>query len=610
MNYQELIKNILSNIGGEANIASVTHCMTRLRFTLKDDSKASVKNVKVIKGVIDCVNKGGQFQVIIGTHVSDVYDVLMKCINVKKSSSKITGNRKNPIVAVFDVVASISTPVIGALAGSGMVKALLATLVFLKVIDTTSQTYILLNMLSDCVFYFLPFFFAVSASKKFNTNTYLSLVFSGMLLHPTFVGLKSAGEAVSFLGIPVMMATYSSSLIPIILIVWVQSYIEKLAKKISPNAVKIFLVPLITMLIVFPLGIIVLGPIGAILGNYLAVLFTFIDTKASWVIPMLVGGLSPLLVMTGMHYALASAQGIQRVTMGYGTLLSPGMMVSNMSQAAATFAVAIRAKNKELKTLASSCALTAICGVTEPALYGVNMKLKRPLYATMIGGAIGGLYAGITGVKAWSSGTSNIFALPIYIGEDKSFVNICIAVVISMAVGFITSLILYKEPVDEVDNTVDEVLNKRIEIKSPLEGDVVDLKNVNDEAFSSAAMGKGIAIKPINGVVTSPVDGTVEVLFKTKHAVGIKANNGTEILIHIGIDTVKLEGKYFEAHVKQGSKVKIGDELITFDIASIKSEGYDVTTPIIITNSNDYLDIVENDEKTVTKDSVLLTAIK
>lgn len=616
MNYQELIKNILENIGGESNIKSVTHCMTRLRFTLKDDSKASVKNVKSIKGVVGCVNKGGQFQIVIGTHVSDVYDVLLSCTKIQGSSNDKGEKKKNPVAAVFDTIAGISTPVVGALAGAGMVKAILAILVFAKVIDTSSQTYTLLYMLSDCVFYFFPFFFAVSASKKFNCNIYLSLVFAGMLLHPTFTGLKASGDPVSFLGIPVTMATYSSSLIPIILIVWFQSYIEKFAKKISPNAVKIFLVPLITMLVVFPVGIIVLGPLGAIFGKYLAELFTFLDTKASWIIPMLVGGLAPLLVMTGMHYALGSAQSIQRATMGYATILAPGMMSSNMAQAAATFAVSIRAKKNDLKTLASSCALTALCGVTEPALYGVNMKLKRPLYATMIGGAIGGLYAGITGVKAWAAGTSNIFTLPIYIGEDKSFINMCIAVAISMISAFIICLIIYKEPSSEDDEEVVEnkneveVLNKRIEIKAPLTGTVVNLKEVEDEAFSSEAMGKGIAIKPISGEVLSPINGKVEMLFETKHAIGLRSNDGVEILIHIGLDTVKLEGKYFKSHIKSGDKINVGDKLVTFDIDALEKEGYDIITPVIITNSNDYLDIVETDEKNATKDTIVLTAIK
>lgn len=616
MNYQELVKNILSNIGGEANIESVTHCMTRLRFILKDESKASIKNVKSIKGVTGCVNKGGQFQIIIGTHVADVYDVLVKSTKIQKSNNKVKTEKKNPISAIFDTIAGISMPVVGALAGAGMVKAILAVLVFAKIIDNTSQTYTLLYMLSDCVFYFFPFFFAVSASKKFNCNTYLSLVFAGMLLHPTFVGLKSAGEPVSFLGIPVTMATYSSSLIPIILIVWFQSYIEKFAKKVSPNAVKVFLVPLITMLVVFPVGIIVLGPLGAIFGKYLAELFTFLDTKISWVVPTLVGGLAPLLVMTGMHYALGSAQSIQRSTVGYATILAPGMMSSNMAQAAATFAVSIRAKKTDLKTLASSCSLTALCGITEPALYGVNMKLKRPLYATMMGGALGGFYAGITGVKAWSAGTSNIFTLPIYIGEDRSFMNMCIAVAISMISAFVICLIIYKEPAEEDDEevvettNVSELLNKRIEIKAPLTGSLVELKDVNDEAFSSEAMGKGIAIKPISGEVISPINGKVEVLFETKHAIGLKSEDGTELLIHIGLDTVKLGGKHFVSHIKAGDKVNVGDKLVTFDIDAIKKEGYDVITPVIITNSNDYLDIVECDEKNTTKDTVILTAIK
>ena len=594
MKYQEMIKEILIHIGGEANIESVTHCMTRLRFVLKDDSKADSSAVKNIKGVVGCVNKGGQFQIVIGTHVAEVYEELSGTVGIKNGNTQT--KKKFELSQVFDLIAGIFMPIVGALAGSGMVKAILSVCVAANWIDTTSQTYTLLYMISDIVFYYLPFFLAYSAAKKFKINPYVSLIFAGMLVHPTFTGLKSAGEAVSFLGLPVNMATYTSSVIPIILIVAFQAIIEKYVKKFTPNAIKTFFVPMMTILIVAPVGLIVLGPLGAILGGYLSTFFTFLDTKASWIVPTLVGGLAPLLVMTGMHYSLGAAQSVQRATVGYATIL----------------AGTLNTKNKQLNALASSCAVTAIGGITEPALYGVNMKLKRPLYATMLAGGCAGLYAGITGVKAWSAGTSNIFALPIYIGADNSFMNACITVAIALVLGFIFSWVLYKEPVEfeEEKKAEPSSLNKKTEIYAPLKGAVLPLSEVKDDAFSSEALGKGCAIVPVDGEIVSPFDGTVVMLFETKHAIGLTSEDGTEVLIHFGLDTVKLNGEYFTAHVKTGDKVKRGDKLISADLNAIQDKGYDVITPIIITNSNNYLDVVETDQDNADLQTVLLTAIR
>lgn len=615
MKYETLVKEILANIGTDSNVESLTHCMTRLRFVLKDDSKADVEKIKTIDGVIGCVNAGGQLQIVIGTNVSDVYKEIIKSTSIKDLGivETSTENNKNIVNRFFDTVAAIFMPIVGALAGAGMVKAILSVLVFFQLIDTTSQTYILLYMISDTVFYYLPFFLAFSAAKRLKCNPFLSLVFAGMLLHPTFLGLKEAGEAVKFLGITVKTATYSSSVMPILLIVAFQSYVERLAEKISPKAIKVFFVPMLVILITAPIGLIVLGPFGNILGGYLSTFFMFLDTKASWVVPTLVGGFAPLLVMTGMHYSLGAAQATQRATVGYATILAPGMMSSNMSQAAATFAVSLRTKNPKLRSLASSCAATAICGVTEPALYGVNMKLKRPLYATMIAGGCAGFYAGITGVRAWSAGTSNIFALPIYIGPDNSFLNICITVAIALTLGFVLSFIMFKEPEEfggTKDNAPSNSINKKIEIKSPLQGQVIPLGEVNDEAFSSGALGKGIAVIPANGEVLSPVSGKVAMLFETKHAIGLISEEGAEVLIHIGIDTVNLKGQYFTAHVATGDTVTVGQPIITFDLKAIKEKGYDSVTSILISNSNDYMEVVESNETVASKNTTLLTVIR
>lgn len=452
-NNEKLITEILRAIGGKENIISATHCITRLRFKLHDDSKANMEQVKNISGVVSCVNKAGQFQIVIGPHVTEVYDDLIRMTGLRSEApvdadEDDSSQKQNLISRLIDTMASIVMPMIGPLAGAGMIKAILSLLTQFALISKDSQTYQIFYLVADGVFYYMPFFLAFSAGKKFKCNPYLSLIFAAMLVHPNYLALKSAGEAVKLFSIlPVTLASYTSSVVPIILIVYFQSIVEKFITKITPKAIKVFFVPMITILLTVPVGFVVLGPLGSILGNYLAAAFTALDTYAGWLVPTLVGGFCPLLVMTGMHYAVGSAQSIQRATMGYATILAPGMVCSNMAQCASTFGVALKSKKQEIKSLASTVGVTALCGITEPTLYGIGLKYKTPLYCAMAGGALGGLYAGITHVKQWAYGTSTIFALPVYLGEDHSFLNICIAVAIAMASAFILSYITFKDPV-------------------------------------------------------------------------------------------------------------------------------------------------------------------
>lgn len=457
-NNAKLASDVLAAVGGKENVASVTHCITRLRFHLKDAGIPNTEEVKKIPGVLSVVEAGGQYQIVIGPAVGEVYAEVCKLggfavqetinENLDKPKEKLTA--KNLFSKLCDTMSGIVMPMIGPLAGSGMIKAILAILVQFNLISTASQTYQIFYMVADGVFYYMPFFLAFSSGKKFGCNPYLSLVLAAMLVNPTYLGMRTAGEAVKLFGfLPVTLASYTSSVVPIILIVWFQSVVEKFVTKHIPKAIKVFVVPMIVLLVTVPVGFVVLGPLGSILGNYLAAFFTFLDTKISWLVPMLVGGLCPLLVMTGMHYAVGTAQSLQRATMGYATILAPGMICSNMAQSAATFGVALKSKNGELKTLASSVGVTALCGITEPTLYGIGMKYKTPLYCAMAGGAIGGLYAGIMQVKQWAYGTSTIFALPVYLGEDNSFLHICIAVAIAMLSAFVLSYLTFKDPKDD-----------------------------------------------------------------------------------------------------------------------------------------------------------------
>lgn len=622
MNYENLAKEILKNVGGQENVSNLTHCATRLRFNLKDVSKANTETIKKTKGVMGVVDKGGQYQVIIGNDVNHVYKEIMKIANIEgNSESKEVDDRKT-VAKVIDTITGIFTPILPAITAAGMMKAVLALLTAFKLISIDSQSYQIFNFMADAAFYFLPIFLANSAAKKFKCNPYLAMMLGGILLHPTFVTMvntaKETGESLSIFGLPITLASYSSSVLPIILGVWFMSYVEPIADKISPKAIKFFTKPLITAVVSGIVILVVIGPIGYIVSDKVGLGIKTLESYASWLVPTLLGGLTPLLVMTGTHYGLIPIGINNRMTMGYDTIIYPGMLASNVSQGGAALAVAIKSKNKEIKQLASSAGITAVCGITEPALYGVNLRFKTPLYASMIGGAAGGLFLGLFRVSNYSGGSPGFLTLPSYIGGESmmNFVYACIGAVISVVVAFVAGLILYKDKVEAIeDENLEEVavdkapLMNKITIASPLKGEVLPLTEVKDETFASEMIGKGIAINPTEGKVVSPINGTVQMIFKTKHAIGLKSEDGAEILIHIGMDTVQLDGKHFTAHVKDGDKVKVGDTLVEFDMDAIKKEGYELVTPVIITNTMDYLEIVPKEIKSVNAGEDIITIL-
>ena len=604
----------MENVGGEANVAHVTHCVTRLRFNLKDESKANVDKIKKIKGVMGNVNQGGQFQVIIGNNVSEVYKELMKLGKFKSTNEDVKGPKKGIVTSAMDTIAGIFTPVIPAIAGCAMIKAFLSLFVAFGWISTETQSYYILNFIGDAAFFFLPMLLAYTAAVKFKASPYLAMVMGGVLLHPNFSALVSAGDAVVFLGLPVRLVKYGSSVIPIILIVWLMSYVERVVTKIVPKALRVVFVPLLVIVITAPIGLIAIGPLGDIIGGVLANVIMTIDSKANWALPLIMGGLSPLLVMTGMHYSLYPAIFTQLATAGYQTIF-PGMLVANVCQGAAALCVSVKSKNSDLKQLAASTGATAVIGITEPAMYGVNLKLKKPFYAVLAGGAIGGLYAGITGVKVFTPGGAALVGVPAYIGpEISNIINILIASAIVFVVTFALTWILgFEDEVEETEeleeNTDIKPLKNKISIMSPINGEAVPLSSVNDLTFAEEIMGKGIAIIPTEGKVVSPINGTVEMVFNTKHAIGLKSDDGAEILIHIGLDTVKLEGEHFNVFVKNGDRVNVGDKLVEFDKDAIKNKGYDVITPIIVTNTMDYLEVMASNVESVKQGDEIITVL-
>ncbi|GAU78397.1 beta-glucoside-specific PTS transporter subunit IIABC [Fusibacter sp. 3D3] len=616
MDYQNLAKEILEKVGGAGNITGIIHCATRLRLNLADESKAKDQALKNVPGIMGVVKKGGQFQIVIGSDVASVYKPLMEMADIKVSKGPDQGHKKI-LDRLIDTLTGIFTPILPAITAAGMIKAILAILVTFKVVTNTSQAYQILNFMADAGFYFLPILLASSAAHKFKCNPYMAMMLGGILLHPSFIAMvaasKESGEAIKLFSLPISNAGYASSVLPIILIVWFMSYVEPIADKISPKAVKFFTKPLLTILVTGIAGLVLIGPLGYILSSYVASVMNGINEHVGWLAPMLIGIFSPLLVMTGTHYGIIPIAINNRMTIGYDTLLYPGMLGSNVAQGGAALAVSIKSKKPEIKQLASSAGITAVCGITEPALYGINMKYKTPMYAAMIGGGIGGLFMGITKVRNYSGGSPGLLTLPSYIGGDNmnSFYFACIGAAMSIAIAFIVTMVIYKDPIEDDLESLNDTDASELKahapqsVLAPIAGKVVALSEVNDSTFSDEIVGKGAAIIPSEGKVVAPVDGKIVTIFNTKHAIAIQADSGAEILIHVGIDTVKLEGKYFEVFKNTGDTVKKGDLIATFDIEGIKSEGFDVITPVVITNHDSYVGIKSVDKVVKTLDTFI-----
>lgn len=607
--YNDLAQKIVSLVGGKENINTVYHCQTRLRFKLKDESKANQDALNNMDSVAKCLISGGVFQVVIGTHVKDVFEEVEKIVGPLENKEQDQSEKKGILSVIIDFISETFQPIIPALSGAGMVKAVLAILITFKIISTESQTYYILNFFADAVFYFLPMMLAYSEAQKLRCNPILAASVAGIMMHPNWNALVSAGKAVKlFEVIPFTLTTYTSTVIPVILVILVQSYIEKYLEKWIPQAVKLVFVPMLTFLIMGPLALAVLEPIGSILGGYLATFFKFLSTTAAWAPAVLIGGFLPIMVMFGLHNGVAPLGVMQMGELGYDSIFGPGCVCSNIAQATASSVVALRTKDKKMKQLATSGSITAYMGITEPTLYGVNLPKKYPLIASMIGGAAGGLYAGLTHTHRFATGSSGLPAVFLYIGNDTMtyFYNILIALVISFVVTAIVTYVLSLKFENQEVQTIEKVHVNKGEILSPIQGKLYPLSDAKDEAFASETLGKGALIQPSNGKVYAPFDGTIVTLFPTKHAIGIVSDDGIEMLIHFGIDTVNLNGQHFTAFIEQGMKVKQGDLLLEADIEKIKAAGYETQVPVIITNSFNYQNIELSSKEDVSYQDVIL----
>lgn len=613
MNYQELGNKILTLVGGRENVTGLTHCATRLRFNLKDEGKAQTDALKKTPGVLGVVANGGQYQIIIGNDVNHVYKpIAEQCNLAQDGGAKPQGEKKSVGARLIDTITGIFTPVLPAITAAGMLKAVLSLLVAFKLVDTSASTYQVINFMADAAFYFLPILLANSAAKKFGCNPYLAMMLGGMMLHPNFINMvtasKESGEAIKLFFIPIYNASYSSSVIPIILSVWFMSLVEPIADRISPKPIKFFTKPLITALVAGTLGLAVFGPVGYVIASWIAAGVTALNTYVSWLVPLILGGVFPLLVMTGTHYGIIPIGINNRMTTGFDTIVYPANLASNIAQGAAAFAVAVKTKKAEVRQVASSAGITAVCGITEPALYGVNMRFKTPLISACIGGAVGGLFMGLFTVKNYGGGSPGLMTLPGYIGGDslRDLMLACVGAAIAFVITFIVSFVLYKDEEEEtvqaapaVETGADSAPASETKqaagtasISAPVKGRLVPLAKVDDPTFAEEILGKGAAIIPEDGNFVSPVKGKIQTVFDTKHAIGIVSDDGVEILIHVGLNTVNLKGEHYEALVKDGDAVDVGTPILKVDLKAVKAAGYDTITPVIVTNTMDYGDVI------------------
>ncbi|MGP9724457.1 beta-glucoside-specific PTS transporter subunit IIABC [Corynebacterium sp. AOP40-9SA-29] len=621
--YAPLAERIIELVGGPSNISSAYHCQTRLRFELRDEAKVAVDELNSTDGVATTRSAGGTFQVVIGTHVKSVFEEIDRELAGSGVSTESTDDdaddskkKRSILGSIIDFIAGTFQPIVPALSGAGMIMALLAILVVTNAITTESQTYVVLSFMSNAVFYFLPIFVAVSAADKLKTNRYLAGVVAAMMLHPTWTGLVDGGEPVRlFEVIPVTLASYGSTVIPILLIIFVQSYFERWLDRVIPNAIKLVVVPMVVFLVMGTLALVVLGPIGTVMGGWLANFFTFLTDNAPWIPPVIIGSLLPIMVMFGIHNAIAPLGFAQLAQMGHDSIFGPGAIVSNIAMGVASLVVAVRTKEKKLRQIATAGGITGLMGITEPSLYGVALPKKYPLIGAMIGGGAGGLYVGLTATHRFAVGTSGLPAVFLYIGGDtlQFFFNILIALAISAVVSAGATLMLsfrFEKADAEQDAEIADgltlepegeshtpkaedsrggtaTLTRLTEVTSPVQGRVVPLEELPDAAFSSGAMGPGIGIDPANGQVVSPVSGKVIAAMKSGHAYGIRTDEGVEVLVHIGIDTVQMKGAGFTSAVSKGDSVKAGQDLANIDLEAIADAGHPSTVIVVVTNATD-----------------------
>ena len=626
--YENLAKEIVKNVGGQENIISLVHCITRLRFKLKDESKANDDVLKNMDGVVTVMKSGGQYQVVIGNHVPYVYEDVCKVANISSDKASEEPTEKGSLFnRLIDVISGSFQPFLGALCGAGMIKGLNALFIFLGLYTATDGTYLVLNAIGDSVFYFLPIILGYTSSKKMGLNPMLGMVIGAALCYPTIqASTLAAGEPIgqifgssyytTFMNIPLIAGNYTSSVVPVMIVVALAARLEKLGKKFIPQMIQTFFVPLFVLVVALPIGFLLIGPVISQLTLMVGNFFLSVSEFSPLLLGVLVGGFWQVLVIFGLHWSLVPLAMANYGNYGYDVALV-GMFGASFAQTAVVGAMYFKLKNKKIKELCIPAFISGLAGVTEPAIYGITLARKKPFIISCISAAIAGGVMAAMGARSYTMGGLGIFGVVNYIntatGDASGMYAGFAAIAIAMALGFILTLVFWKDD-SETENVEVKIENNKVKVNkevlvSPMQGKVIPLSEVKDEAFSMGALGKGVGIEPTDGKVVSPVNGTVTVLFPSLHAIGITADSGVEILVHVGLDTVQLNGEGFTAHIKQGDKVTVGQLLVDVDLEFVKSKGYSTQTPVIISNSNDVLDVVETTKNAITSSDELMTVL-
>lgn len=620
IDYGITARELVKELGGDDNIINVTHCATRLRFILKDTEKVNSDKVRRIPGVITTVIAGGQYQVVIGNHVKDAYEKVLELVNIKEGTVESSGQKVGIVSRIIDVISSIFAPFLYTLAACGILQGILGVLIATGLIHADMGTYKVLNFISWTAFTFLPVLIAITASKKFKVNEFIAVVIACALVSPDYISMVNSGEALSFLGINIQMLSYTSSVIPIILAIWMASYVEQFFTKILPTVIRNLFTPMFTIAIMVPLTLLVFGPFGSTVGGAIGGAYNFLYNLSPIAAGVIVGGLWQVLVIFGVHWGITPVTVGNYATLGYDTFT--GLQASAVfGQAGATLGVFLKAKDKEMKQVSLPAAITAIFGITEPAMYGVNLRLKKPMICGCIAGAIGGGIAGAFNAYSWAYNMPGIATIPAFFKEGymSNFIGYIISIIVSFVIGVILTVVIgFKEDQAEETKETDtqafeadvKTSSNKVTLSGVVKGKAVSLTSVSDEVFASEAMGKGVGIMPSEGKLYAPCDGTVEALFPTHHAIGLTSKDGVEVLLHIGVNTVSMEGKGFEAHVTQGKKIKKGDLLITFSMDAIKAAGYDTTVMMVVTNTECYSEVVAHPGPQNDLDQTLLEIVK
>ena len=639
--YTNLAKQLIQDVGGEKNIRSITHCMTRLRLQLIDESIVDDKLVSSREGVVTVVKSGGQYQIVIGNHVSNVYRAIIKNGGLAQSADKERAPKKHSIgEALTATISGIFAPILGTLSGVGIMKGLLAIAVFAGVLSTTDGTYTLLYSIGDGFFYFLPIILGLTAAEKFGCNRFIGIALGCSLVYPSLVSL-SGGEPIgqafantifatdyfsTFVGVPVLLPAsgYPSSVVPVIIACYFAAKLEKFFIKVIPDLIKTFFVPLLTLSIIVPLTYLLIGPVSTILCSIIGQIFSALFAFNGLLAGAALGFAFQFFVILGLHWGLVPLGLMNLGELGYDMVI-PAALTTTFAQSAVVLAIYLKTKDSKLKKIALPAFISGMFGVTEPAIYGITLPKKKPFLISCVAAAVGGAIIGALGIRRFTMGGLGFFALATYMDPNSNNLSnvmwASVAIAVAMIVAFVLTMVLYKDSVDvedteDVDVDVDaaDVSSRDLQVEhinlfKPIKGSVVDLDTINDQVFASGAMGKGIAVIPDEGKVYAPSNGTITALLPSGHAIGLTTDDGVELLIHIGMNTVELQGKYFSPRVSLNSKVKKGDLLMEFDLEKIAEAGYDLTTPIVITNSDDYLDIIPNKNPDLVNEDLLLTLI-